>query len=31
MAFEISCPTCTSLGTELTIARAMKVALAHAP
>src|SRR5262245_64637191 len=31
MAFEISCPTCTSLGTELTIAGAMKLALAHAP
>ena len=31
MAFEISCPTCTSLGTERTIAGAMKLALAHAP
>ena len=31
MAFEISCPICTSLGTELTIAGAMKLALAHAP
>jgi len=31
MAFEISCPTCASLGTELTIAGAMKLALAHAP
>jgi len=28
---EISCPTCTSLGTERTIADAMKLALAHAP
>ena len=31
MAFEISCPTCASLGTERTIAGAMKLALAHAP
>jgi hypothetical protein len=31
MAVEISCPTCTSLGTERTIAGAMKLALAHAP
>jgi len=31
MAFEISCPTCTSLVTERTIAGAMKLALAHAP
>jgi len=31
MAFEVNCPTCTSLGTERTIAGAMKLALAQPP